>query len=69
MFRPNKGSPLAAFLKHERAKTELKGLMPEDAREAFGHGVRAKRSKAGAVSFEAIETEATEVEASDAPVK
>jgi hypothetical protein len=24
--------------------------MPEDAKEAFGHGVRAKRSKAGAVS-------------------
>jgi hypothetical protein len=54
-----------AFLDHERAKTELKGLMPEDAKEAFGHGVRAKRSKAGAVSFEVIET----VEASDAPVE
>src|SRR5665811_1356583 len=36
-----------AFLDHERAKTELKGLMPEDAREAIGHGVRAKRSKTG----------------------
>jgi hypothetical protein len=47
-----------AFLDHERAKTELKGLMPEDAKEAFGHGVRAKRSKAGAVSFEMIEAEA-----------
>jgi hypothetical protein len=46
-----------AFLEHERAKTELKGLMPEDAKEAFGHGVRAKRSKSGAVSFEAIEAE------------
>jgi predicted phage-related endonuclease len=54
-----------AFLDHERAKTELKGLIPEDAKEAFGHGVRAKRSKAGAVSFEVIET----VEATDAPVK
>jgi predicted phage-related endonuclease len=54
-----------AFLDHERAKTELKGLMPEDAKEAFGHGVRAKRSKAGSVSFEVIET----VEASDAPVE
>jgi hypothetical protein len=54
-----------AFLDHERAKTELKGLMPEDAKEAFGHGLRAKRSKAGAVSFEVIET----VEASDAPVE
>jgi hypothetical protein len=40
-----------AFLEHERAKTELKGLMPEDAKEAFGHGIRAKRSKSGGVSF------------------
>src|SRR6266496_3609800 len=40
-----------AFLDHERAKSELKALMPEDAKEAMGHGVRAKRSKAGAVSF------------------
>jgi predicted phage-related endonuclease len=54
-----------AFLDHERAKTELKGLMPEDAKEAFGHGVRAKRSKTGAVSLEVIES----VEASDAPVE
>jgi predicted phage-related endonuclease len=44
-----------AFLEHERAKTELKWLMPEDAKEAFGHGVRAKRSKSGAVSFEVME--------------
>ena len=51
-------STRAAFLEHERAKTELKGLMPEDAKEAFGHGVRAKRSKSGAVSFEMIEAEA-----------
>jgi predicted phage-related endonuclease len=51
-------STRSAFLDHERAKTELKGLMPEDAKEAFGHGVRAKRSKAGAVSFEVIEAEA-----------
>jgi hypothetical protein len=51
-------STRAAFLEHERAKTELKGLIPEDAKEAFGHGVRAKRSKAGAVSFEVTETEA-----------
>jgi hypothetical protein len=29
----------------------------EDAKEAFGHGVRVKRSKAGAVSFEIIEAE------------
>jgi predicted phage-related endonuclease len=44
-----------AFLEHERAKTELKGLMPEDAKEAFGHGVRAKRSKSGAISFELLQ--------------
>jgi putative phage-type endonuclease len=48
----------SGFLEHERAKTELRGLMPEDAKEAFGHGVRAKRSKSGAVSFEVIEAEA-----------
>jgi len=47
-----------AFLDHERAKSELKGLMPEDAKEAVGHGVRAKRSKSGAVSFEALDSEA-----------
>src|SRR5258708_1612017 len=34
----------SAFLDHERAKSELKALMPEDAREAIGHGVKAKRS-------------------------
>jgi len=48
-----------AFLDHERAKGELKALVPEDAKEAIGHGVRAKRSKAGAVSFDLLETEAT----------
>jgi predicted phage-related endonuclease len=46
-----------AFLDHERSKTELKALMPEDAKEAIGHGVRAKRSKSGAVSFDLLETE------------
>ena len=45
-----------AFLDHERSKTEL-ALMPEDAKEALGHGVRAKRSKSGAVSFDLLETE------------
>jgi YqaJ-like viral recombinase domain len=49
----------SAFLDHERAKSELKALMPEDAREAIGHGVRAKRSKSGAVSFDVLESEAT----------
>jgi hypothetical protein len=43
---------------HERAKGELKALMPEDAREAIGHGVRGRRSKSGAVSFDVLTTEA-----------
>jgi predicted phage-related endonuclease len=30
-----------AFLDHERSKAELKALMPEDAKEAIGHGIRA----------------------------
>ena len=46
-----------AYLEHENAKAELKGLMPEDAKEAIGHGVRAKRSKSGAVSFDVLSTE------------
>src|SRR5499427_8611561 len=46
-----------AFLDHERSKAELKALMPEDAKEAVGHGVRAKRSKSGAVSFDLVVAE------------
>ena len=49
----------AAFLEHETAKAELKRLMPEDAREAIGHGIRSKRSKSGAVSFELSDQEAS----------
>jgi predicted phage-related endonuclease len=44
-----------AFLQHENAKTELKRLIPEDAKEAIGRGLRAKRSKSGAISFELLE--------------
>jgi predicted phage-related endonuclease len=55
LFRSTRG----AFLDHERAKSELKALIPEDAKEAIGHGVRAKRSKSGAVSFDLLETEAS----------
>src|SRR5271165_2026361 len=44
----------SAFLDHERAKVQLKALVPEDAKEASGHGVRAKRSKSGAVSFDLL---------------
>jgi predicted phage-related endonuclease len=46
-----------SFLDHERSKAELKALMPEDAKEAIGHGLRAKRSKSGAVSFDLLEVE------------
>ena len=54
-----------AHLEHEKAKAELKGLMPEDAKEAVGHGVRAKRSKSGAVSFDLLSMEG----ASHAPLQ
>ena len=33
--------------------------MPEDAKEAIGHGVRGRRSKSGAVSFDLLGEEAT----------
>jgi hypothetical protein len=44
-----------AHLDHEHAKTELKGMVPEEAKEASGHGIRAKRSKSGAISIELVE--------------
>jgi predicted phage-related endonuclease len=50
----------SAALDHDRAKTELKALVPQDAKEAAGHGVRAKRSKSGAISFELITQETTD---------
>jgi predicted phage-related endonuclease len=46
-----------AFLEHEKARAELKALMPEDAREAIGHGIRAKRSKSDAISFDLLAME------------
>jgi predicted phage-related endonuclease len=49
----------SAHAEHEQAKAELKNLMPEDAKIAFGHGIRAKRSKSGAINFELFETEAS----------
>jgi hypothetical protein len=58
-----------AFLDHERAKGELKALMPEDAKEAIGHGIRAERSKAGAVSFDLLVSEAAATELAHAPVQ
>ena len=53
VFRSTRG----AFLEHEKAKVELKTLMPEDAKEATGHGIRAKRSKSGAISFDLLDIE------------
>ena len=53
-----------AYQEHEGAKADLKKLVPEDAREATGHGLRAKRSKSGAISFDLVDAEAA-----DAPLQ
>jgi len=53
-----------AYQEHEVAKSELKKLVPEDAREAVGYGIRAKRSKSGAISFDLVQGEVE-----DAPVQ
>jgi predicted phage-related endonuclease len=47
-----------AYQEHEGAKADLKKLVPEDAKEATGHGLRAKRSKSGAISFDLLDVEA-----------
>ena len=47
-----------AYQEHEGAKADLKKLVPEDAREATGHGLRARRSKSGAISFDLLDVEA-----------
>jgi predicted phage-related endonuclease len=49
-----------AHQEHEGAKVDLKKLVPEDAKEAIGHGLRAKRSKSGAISFELMDMEAAD---------
>lgn len=54
----------AAHQEHEGAKADLKKLVPEDAKEATGHGLRAKRSKSGAISFDLVEAETA-----DAPIQ
>jgi predicted phage-related endonuclease len=46
-----------AHQEHEGAKSELKKLVPEDAKEAIGQGLRAKRSKSGAISFDLVDAE------------
>ena len=50
-------STRAAYLEHERAKTELKSMLPDDAKEGIGHGLRARRSKTGAISFDLLGVE------------
>jgi hypothetical protein len=45
----------SAHLEHEQSKSELKSLVPENAQQAIGHGIRAKRSKSGAISFDLLE--------------
>ena len=40
-----------AHEEHEQAKVELKNLIPADAKEATGHGIRAKRSKSRGREF------------------
>ncbi len=47
----------SAHLDHEQAKAKLKSLVPNDAQQAIGHGVRAKRSKSGAISFDLLNEE------------
>ena len=46
-----------AHLEHEKAKAELKSLVPEDARQAIGHGIRVRRSKTGAINFDVLNEE------------
>jgi hypothetical protein len=48
----------SAHLEHEAAKAELKSLVPADAQQAFGHGIKAKLSKSGAISFDLLSAEA-----------
>jgi predicted phage-related endonuclease len=47
-----------AHQEHEGAKADLKKLVPEDAKEAIGHGLRAKRTKSGAIGFDLLDVEA-----------
>jgi hypothetical protein len=65
-----KGAPGFAI---ERGKfgraANSKALMPEDAKEAIGHGVRGKRSKSGAVSFDVLASPAAATEVAHAPVQ
>ena len=54
----------AAHHEHEVARAELRSLVPADAQQATGHGIRAKRSKSGAISFDVLDNEDTDAAAS-----
>ena len=45
------GTPTSSMRMPRRSS---KRLVPEDAKEAIGHGIRAKRSRSGAVSFDVL---------------
>jgi hypothetical protein len=52
------------------SRTRVRSPPPEDAKEAIGHGIRAKRSKTGAVSFDVLASAAAAVtEVAHAPVQ
>ena len=46
-----------AHCEHEKAKAELKGLVPDDAQQVIGHGIRARRSRAGTVTLDLLKPE------------
>jgi predicted phage-related endonuclease len=46
-----------AFQEHEGAEGDLEKLVPENVSEAIGHGIRARRSTTGGVSFELMDLE------------
>ncbi len=48
--------PEGAHHSRRSARTSARAW-PEDAKEAIGHGVRARRSKSGAISFDVLELE------------
>jgi hypothetical protein len=47
----------STHIDHELARSEFKGLMPGDVKEAMGHSIGARRLKSGAVSLDLVEME------------
>ena len=50
-------APAQPISSTNKPRPSSRALMPEDAKEAIGHGIRAKRSKSGAISFDLLEAE------------